>query len=113
MADAEAAQFRIVKHAGRFNDGLRIEERLSHAHIDDIVHLAPDMFFYRRHLSGDLSRTQVAHKTGESRGAEGALQRTADLRRDACRQAVAVFHQHRFDRFAVPQLPKKFPRPIL
>ena len=105
MADTEAAQLRVVQHTHRFENGIRIQEGLSHAHVDDIVHLAPDMLFDREHLSRDLSRAQIAHEAREPRGAEGALQRTADLCRNAGCKAVAVLHQHGFDRFAVPQLP--------
>ena len=112
VADAEVAQLRVVQHPDGLEHRLRVEERLAHAHVDDVVYLAADFLFNSGDLSRYLSNAEVAHEAREPRRAEGALQRAADLRRNAGGQPVALLHQHGLDGLAVAQPPEELARAV-
>ena len=77
-----------------------VQERLAHAHVDRVVYglAAPEV----ERLVDDLRRGQVSPEAHRAGCAERARERAARLRGEAQRPAaVAVAHEHRFDRMAV------------
>ena len=98
----------IVTHQahGRY-DVIEVEQRLSHAHHDDIGH---DTAFAglpgivgvngQPHLTDDLGRSQIALEALLSCGTKGAVEAAPHLGRHAQRRAVTLRDQHRLDQTA-------------
>ena len=97
----------IHQHVDGIHDGIEIEERLAHAHEDDVgnatvVASGGQFAVGSPDLTNDFRPRQVAAKALLSRGAKAAIQHAAHLRRYAQRApAVAPFgigNQDRFNR---------------
>ncbi len=110
---------RVRQDLNGLEDPVEVEQRLAHAHEDDVgqVAAAPRQApGGMANLIDDLGRFQVAAEAQLSGGAERAADRAAGLAGDAQRVSLAVkrpsrpgiatrriVHQHRFDERAVEQ----------
>ena len=81
-------------------EGLEVEEGLPHAHVDDVREAgAPSSATTRAAWSSievDLGRRQIAPEPPGPCGTEGTPHGASGLTRDACRDALLVWHDDRF-----------------
>ena len=115
----------VHQHAQRRDGRVVVQQRLAHAHHDDVPRegvLAATVRVRRvhrvlghhgRHLAQDLGGLEVALVSGDPRQAERALQRTAGLRRDADRPAVVLGDVDGLDRGPVVEAKQVLARPVL
>ena len=113
VAHGKASHLRLKEHLHGAEDVVGIEERLAHAHEDDVVDVMPHVGFHGRKVGDDLAGREVTREALLSRGAKAAAQRAADLRGDAGGEVIAVIHQHGFDELAVVEPPQVFARAVL
>ena len=125
LARCDAEAVLVHQHAQRRDGRVVVEQRLPHAHDDDVprervlaaavrvrgVHRV--LHHHGRHLAQDLGGLQVALVPGDPRQAERALQGTAGLRRDADRPAVVLGDVDGLDRRPVVEAEQVLARPVL
>lgn len=104
MPNAQPAHSGSVQNANRAEQRVAIQERLPHPHENEIVDLPPDVFFHRDELCRNLAPRKIALESAGARKAERATDGAARLRRQAGRQAVALFQQRRLDLHTVLHL---------
>ena len=76
---------------------LVVVQRLSLAHEDHVAHAHAGLALGAQHGLGDLTCAQVSLEAELARGAEGAAERAARLRRQAERDRPRVPNQHGLD----------------
>ena len=103
MPDPEVSHAGIVQHPHRFQHGLGVEERLSHAHVYEIAYITPDGFLHGKELSRYLPGGEVPYITRKAGRAERASERASHLGGDAGRKSLSLPHEHGFDALSVPE----------
>jgi hypothetical protein len=124
-APARQAVGVVVEHEPqRRHERIVVEQRLAHAHHDDVGDDALALARYgagRRlaqrelghaQLADDLARRQVARKTLLARGAKTAVDRAARLRRHAKRTARFLGNENGLDRIPVADVDEPLARAV-
>src|SRR5437867_884113 len=99
---ADAERIRVIQQRQRAVDRSPVHQWLAHSHEHDVRDM--DRRIQKSHLShltGDLERVEVSLKAHGAGGAEGTLQRTSSLRRDAERESVILRNRDGLDGLAV------------
>jgi hypothetical protein len=102
---AEVEALRVVHGVTRRQHLVVVQERLAHAHHDDVPDGRPAVAQdagQRQELLDDLARPQAAPEAHLAGRAERAGERAARLGREAGRAPAAMAHRHRLDRKPVP-----------
>ena len=102
---AEVRSLGMVQQVRRAHDALVVVERLPHPHEHNVRGALATQPLERVHLIDHLPGLEVAAEPQRPGRAEGAVERAADLRRDAHRAAVAARDPDRLDLTGAPAGP--------
>jgi hypothetical protein len=98
----------VIETANRLKNRVDVQQRLSHAHEDQIIDRTSDPL-RQKELRGNLAAGQIPNETAAPGGAEGTPQRTADLGGDTDGPPPRPPQQHHLDPLPVAQFQEKFP----
>ena len=112
MPHADVFSIRVVDQLKKAHNVVKVIERLTDAHEDDVGDLAAGLPLGIEHLIEHFRRLEVADQAADCGRAERAPLPAADLRGDADRVAVLIVHDDSLDGVAVAELPEIFDRPV-